>query len=125
MTELLYKEEVFAIIGAAIEVKQVLGRGFLEAVYHEGMELEMTSRNIPFESRKPLEIFYKGKRLKKDYEADFVCFGKIIVEIKALDKLSGREEAQILNYLMATGLRVGVLINFGSSGKLEWRRFVV
>jgi GxxExxY protein len=124
MTELLLKGEVFAIIGAAIEVHKELGHGFLEAVYQEAMEIELESRNIPFEPRKTLPVFYKGRRLKKEYEADLVCYGQIIVELKALDRLSGKEESQILNYLKATGLRVGLLVNFGSAGKLEWKRYV-
>ena len=124
MTELLLKEEVFAIIGAAIEVHKELGPGFLEAIYQEALEIELESRELPFEAQKPLVILYKKRRLKKEYVADLVCYGQIIVEIKALDRLSGKEESQILNYLKATGLRVGVLINFGSSGRLEWKRFV-
>jgi GxxExxY protein len=124
MTELLLKDEVFAIIGAAIEVHKELGSGFLEAVYQEALEIELESRQLPFEAQKSLVIVYKKRRLKKEYMADLVCHGQIIVEIKALDRLSGKEESQILNYLKVTGLRVGVLINFGSSGRLEWKRFV-
>jgi len=124
MTELILKDEVFAIIGAAIEVHRELGSGFLEAVYQEALEIELASRQIPFEPQKTLMIVYKGRALKKAYEADLVCYGQIIVELKALDRLSGKEEAQILNYLKATGLRVGLLINFGSHGRLEWKRFV-
>jgi len=124
MTELLYKAEVFEIIGAAIEVHKELGHGFLEAVYQEAIQIEMTQRNIPFDAQKSLRIRYKDQTLKKEYSADFICYGKIITEIKALDGLSGKEEAQILNYLKATGLRVGLLINFGSVGKLEWKRFI-
>lgn len=122
--DLLYKEEVFEIIGAAIEVHKELGPGFLEAVYQEALEIELGSRNIPFQAQKCVEIFYKNRTLNKEYIADFICYDKIIVEIKALEKLSGKEEAQILNYLKATRLRVGLLINFGSHGKLEWKRFI-
>ena len=124
MTELLLKDEVFAIVGAAIEVHKELGCGFLEAVYQEAMEIELESRSIPFEPHKRLTIFFKGRKLNKEYEADLVCHDQVIVELKALERLSGKEESQILNYLKATGLRVGVLINFGSAGKLEWKRFV-
>jgi GxxExxY protein len=124
MTELLLKDEVFAIVGAAIEVHRELGPGFLEAVYQEALAIELRERGIQFEAQKPLRISYKGKTLNKEYFADLVCYGQIIVELKALDRLSGTEEAQVLNYLKATGLRVGVLINFGSHGKLEWKRFV-
>ncbi len=124
MAPLLFKEEVYAIVGAAIEVHSELGNGFLEAVYQEALEIELADRQVPSEPQKTLPIFYKKRRLKKEYAADFVCYDKIIVELKALDRLTKKEESQILNYLKATGLRVGLLINFGSSGKLEWSRFV-
>ncbi len=124
MTELIYKDEVFAIVGAAIEVHRVLGSGFLEAVYQEAMEIETASRKIPYVSQQILQIQYKQHILKKEYIADMVCFEKIIVEFKALDQLTGKEESQLINYLKATGYKVGVLINFGSNKKLEWKRFV-
>ncbi|MEK7277334.1 MAG: GxxExxY protein [Chloroflexota bacterium] len=124
MTELLYKDEVYAIIGAAIEVHKVLGPGFLEAVYQEATEIESATRGLPFAPRKRLTIRYKDRVLEKEYETDLVYYEKIIAELKALDQLTGREEAQLLNYLKATGLRVGLLINFGSHGKLEWKRLV-
>ena len=124
MSELLCKEEVFDIIGAAIEVHRELGSGFLEPVYQEAMEWELSARGIPFEAQKTLPVFYKGKTLSSKYVADLICHGRVVVELKALDQLSGKEQSQVLNYLKATGLRVGVLINFGSGGKLEWKRFV-
>jgi GxxExxY protein len=124
MTGLLLKDEVFAVVGAAIAVHKELGPGFLEAVYHEALKIEETERKIPFVSNKKLKIVYKGRALSKEYEADQLCFDQIIVELKALDRLTSREDAQVLNYLKATGLRVGLLINFGSVGKLEWKRFV-
>ena|SRR4030042_1983450 len=123
--EIFLKEEVYKIIGAAIEVHKELGNGFLEAVYQEALETELTSRNIPFKSQVPLRIKYKGMVLKKEYMADLICFESIIVEIKALSKLGGNEESQIINYLKATGLKVGLLVNFGSVGKLEWKKFVL
>jgi GxxExxY protein len=123
-TGLILKDEVYAIVGAAIEVHRELGPGFLEAVYQEAMEIELRERRIPFEAQKRLRISYKGRTLNKEYSADLVCYGQVIVELKALDRLSGSEQAQVLNYLKATGLPVGVLINFGSRGKLEWKRFV-
>ncbi len=112
------------IIGAAIEVHRELGSGFLEAVYQEAFELELEDRGIPAEPQKPLAICYKKRRLKKEYVADAVCYDKIVVELKALDKLTNREKSQLLNYLKATGLRVGLLINFGSDGTLEWERLI-
>ncbi|HEX2971746.1 MAG TPA: GxxExxY protein [Tepidisphaeraceae bacterium] len=124
MAELLFKDEVFAIVGAAMEVHSTLGYGFLEAVYQEAMEIELTRRQVPFASQSSVRIEYKGQQLQKAYVADLVCFGQIIVELKAIEKLTGREEAQLLNYLRATGMHVGILINFGSTGKLEWKRMV-
>jgi GxxExxY protein len=124
MIDLIDKDEVYAIIGAAIEVHRVLGPGFLEAVYQEALEIELQLRDIPFEAQKPLVITYKQFQLQKGYVADVLCYGKIIVELKALDQLSSKEEAQLLNYLKATGFRTGLLINFGRTGKLEWKKFV-
>ncbi len=124
MAELILKEEVFSIVGAAMEVHTVLGSGFLEAVYQEALELESRSRQLPFESQKVLKIHYKEHFLQKEYIADLIYFDKIVVELKTLDRLSGKEDSQLLNYLKATGMKVGVLINFGSHPKLEWKRFV-
>ena len=121
-TDLLYKDEVYKIVGAAIEVHRELGPGFLEAVYQEALGIELTERGIPFESQKPLKIKYKSQPLKKEYVADLVCYGKIVVELKAIDNLSSRETAQVLNYLKAAELRVGLIFNFGSEGVLEWER---
>ena len=123
--ELLLEEETYLVTGAAIEVHRALGPGFLEKVYQEAMQLELTARTIPFEAEKPLNINYKENRLVQRYFADLVCYGRIIVEIKAINNLSGKEEAQILNYLKAAGLRVGLIFNFGSHGKLERKRLVI
>jgi GxxExxY protein len=125
MPELILKDEVYQIVGAALEVYWQLGRGFLEPVYQEAMEMELRRRCIPFESQKRLTIVYKGQALLKEYVADFILFGQIIAELKACERLSVREEAQLLNYLKATGMRVGLLFNFGSAIKLEWKRYVV
>jgi len=125
MTKLLYKDEVYALIGAAMEVYNVLGPGFFEAVYQEALGIEFTVRQIPFSPQQELRIRYKGRYLNKFYVADFVVFDRIIVELKALKQLTSREEAQLLNYLKATGLQVGVLVNFGSVGRLEWKRMVM
>jgi GxxExxY protein len=125
MDNLLYREEVFEVIGAAIEVQKELGNGFLEPVYQESLEIELAFRKIPFEPQKRLQLFYKNVELKKEYKPDFVCYDKIIVEIKALERLTNIEFAQIINYLHATKSKVGILINFASKGKLEWKRFVV
>jgi GxxExxY protein len=112
----------YAIIGAAMEVHRQLGRGFLEAVYQEALELELELRQIPCQREVELPIFYKKQRLKTFYRADFICYDSVLVELKALAKLSGVEEAQIINYLKATGLETGLLLNFGASS-LEYKRF--
>jgi GxxExxY protein len=123
--ELIYKDEVYAIMGAAMDIQRELGSGFLESVYQEALEIELTRRQIPFESQKSIKITYKGESLEKEFIADLICFGKIIIELKAQESLSGKEEAQVLNYLKATGIKVGVVINFGSHPKLEWKRLVL
>ena len=123
LDDLLYKNEVFAIIGAAMEVHNNLGNGFLEPVYQEAFEYELQSRNIPFKSQVDIQINYKTHLLVKTYKADFFAYEKIIVEIKACDHLVSVDEAQILNYLKATKSKLGVLINFGASN-LEWKRII-
>ena len=122
--ELLYKDEVYAIIGAAIEVHRELGSGFLEAVYEEAMTIESTQRGIPFQTQVPLPVHYKGQLLQKTYIADYIGYGKVLAEFKGIPKLTQVEDAQMINYLKATGIRVGLLINFGSREKLEWKRFI-
>jgi len=123
---LLLKDEVFAIVGAAIDVHRVLGSGFLEAVYQEALELELAERSIPFVSQSPLSINYKTHVLQSRYIVDLVCYGSVLVELKALDRLTSREESQTLNYLKASqGMRVALLINFGATRTLEWKRYVL
>lgn len=122
--ELVLKNETYAVIGAAMEVHNELGPGFLEAVYQEALEVELAERGIPFQRQKPLRIRYKDRLLAKEYVADVVCYDSMIVELKALDTLSLREEAQVINMLKATGYPAGLLINFGSIGKLQWKKFV-
>jgi len=120
---LLYKEESYEIIGAAMEVHKQLGNGFLEAVYQEALAVELESRKIPFKKEFRLEVSYKGKVLSKYYIADFICYDNIIVEIKAVNELSGVDESQVINYLKAANLKLGVLINFGSQS-LEYKRLI-
>jgi GxxExxY protein len=119
--ELIFRDEVYAIVGAAMEVSNELGSGFLEAVYQEALQIELAERRIPSEAQVPIGISYKGRRLVKEYIPDFICYDQVIVEIKALKQLTTIEEAQLINYLKATGKPVGLLINFGSP-KLEWKR---
>ena len=116
-------KKTYAIIGAAIEVHKELGSGFLEAVYQEALEMEFAYQEIPYKSQPPVRIEYKGKPLKKKYEPDFICYDDVIVEIKAMDKLSSNEHAQIINYLKASRMKVGLLINLGAKS-LEHKRFV-
>jgi GxxExxY protein len=111
-----------AIIGAAMEVHRQLGCGFLEPVYQEALAIELANQAVPFRREVELPVFYKGQKLNASYRADFICFDEIVVELKALAKLGGIEEAQLINYLKATGLDLGLLINFGARS-LEYRRF--
>ena len=123
MTELLYKEEVYAIIGAAMKVHNELGPGFLEAIYQEALEVELKEGEIPFKPQQELTVFYKGKQLKKYYVADLMAFDQIIIEIKAISQLTPIDEAQLVNELKINRSKLGLLINFGAE-KLEWKRKV-
>jgi GxxExxY protein len=122
--ELILKEEVYRIVGAAMEVSNELGAGFLEAVYQEALGIELKSRAVPYVAQPTITIAYKGRILTKEYVPDFVCYDQIIVEIKAIKGLTNIEQAQLLNYLKATGKPVGLLLNFGTP-KLEWQRMVL
>ena len=121
---LIYSRESYAINGAAMEVYNQLGHGFLEAVYQEALEKEFQQRGIPFEREKMLTISYKGENLKQTYKADFVCYGKIIVELKAVSELDDAHRSQVYNYLHATGFRLGIILNFGSYDGLERERII-
>ena len=115
--------QTHAIIGAAMEVHRQLGPGFLEAVYQEALAIEFAARAVPFGREVELPVFYKGQRLMCAYRADFVCYESVIVELKALQAISGIEEAQVLNYLKATRIERGLLFNFGRA-KLEFKRYI-
>lgn len=114
----------YSIIGAAMEVHRQLGCGFLEPVYQEAMAIELGSRNIPFVKESELSLSYKGQALETRYRPDFICFASVVVELKALSRVGGIEEAQVINYLKATGHEVGLLLNFGTRS-LGHRRFVL
>jgi GxxExxY protein len=116
--------QTYALIGAAMEVHRILGHGFLEAVYQEALACEMSDRGIPFEREVALPMCYKGRRLQCSYRADFVCFGEVVVELKAITQLTGADEAQVINELKATGLHRGLLLNFGAPS-LEYKRLVL
>ncbi|GAT62859.1 GxxExxY protein [Paludibacter jiangxiensis] len=120
---MVFEKETKEIIGALFAVHSELGCGFLEAVYQEALAIEFKLRNIPFEQEKKLTITYKNIPLTKFYIADFVCYNKIIIETKALSALTSEHEAQLLNYLKATELKLGLLVNFGERS-LKFKRMI-
>ena len=122
---LIYKDESYKIVGAAFKVYNWFGPGFLEAVYQEALEIEFQRQGIPYEREKELKIQYDGIELKQTYKADFVCFGKIIVELKAVSALEDAHRSQVYNYLHASNYKLGLLLNFGCSDELEKERIVV
>jgi len=121
--DLLYEKETYLIIGAAMEVHQELGYGFLEAVYQEALEEEFLEKCISYKREIPLKIYYKNKPLKKYYIADFICYNEIIIEVKAASEITKEHQAQLLNYLTATRLKLGLIINFGKQS-LEHKRII-
>ena len=122
--EQLYHDEGYALVGAAMEVYNEMGPGFLEDVYQECFELELAARNIPFQAQLPLNLWYKGMQLKKGYKPDLLVFDSIIVELKAEKTLTGRDESQLLNYLKGGRKKVGYLFNFGHETDLQFKRMV-
>ncbi|MBW6512033.1 MAG: GxxExxY protein [Desulfuromonadaceae bacterium] len=125
MGNLLFEEETFAIRGAVFEVYRELGCGFLEAVYQECLEKELSAKSIPFLSQPELTLNYKGQRLQQTYKPDLICYDQIILELKAVKDISPEHKAQVINYLKATNLKLGLLINFGSHPKAQIERFVL
>ena len=121
---IIYKDESYKIMGACFEVYKTLGCGFLEAVYQECLELEFEERSIPYESKKNLKLHYKTRELKQTYQPDFLCYDKIIVEIKAAKNLEDENRAQTINYLYSTKKKLGLIVNFGHYPQLEYERFV-
>ena len=122
MSKLIYEQESFQIRGARFEVYREKGAGFLESVYQECLELEMRQEDIPFVSQPKLELDYKGQKLKSEFQPDMICFGKIILELKAIRELTDEHRSQVHNYLRATGHRLGMLVNFGHQPKVEIER---
>jgi len=125
MGTLIYEEETYAIRGAVFEVYREMGCGFLEAVYQECMEKELSLRQVPFESQREIRLSYKGSPLLQTYKPDLICYGKIIVELKALKELDDAHRAQLLNYLKATSMKVGLLINYGFFPEVQIERFAL
>ena len=121
--ELIYEQESFQILGACFEVYKEKGAGFTEPIYQECLEIELTLRGIPFQPQPEVNMQYKGRTLVKTFRPDFIVFGKIIVEIKALSALCEEHRAQIQNYLNATGMHLGLLVNFGHVPKTEFERY--
>ena len=118
---LLFEQETGAIINACTAVHNVLGNGFLEAVYQDALEIEFRDRGIPDVREAKIPIFYKGRKIDKEYYADFICYGKIIVELKCVSRLVNANKAQVINYLHGTRLTVGLLVNFAEAS-LRWER---
>ena len=124
MSEIIHKEESYRIIGACFEVYNEKGCGFTEPIYQECLELELGMQTIPFLPQASLPLSYKGRPLQHRFQPDLVCFEHVILEIKAVSALADEHRSQVLNYLNATGHRLGLLVNFGAHGKLEWERIV-
>ncbi len=123
--KIIFKEESYAIIGACFDVYKGMGNGFLEAVYQECLEIEFEFQKIPFIAQKDLRLKYRDKYLKQTYKPDFICYDKIILEIKAASKLNDEHRSQVLNYLKTTGFKLGLLVNFGHYPKIEYERLVL
>ncbi|MBP7864965.1 MAG: GxxExxY protein [Acidobacteria bacterium] len=122
---LIYRDETYLIQGAVFEVYREIGYGFLESVYQECMETEMSERGIPFEAQKELPLYFKKKLLQKTFKPDFVCFGKIILELKAVKEIIEEHRAQLFNYLRASRFRLGLLVNFGHHPKATVERIIL
>jgi len=125
MSEIIYREESYKIMGACFEVYKEKGCGFLEAVYQECLELELGDQSLAFMAQPKLGLSYKGRALRQIYTPDFICFCKIVVEIKAVSALTDEHRAQVQNYLRATGYRLGLLVNFGHFPKVESERIAL
>ena len=122
--EYLYSDDTHKIIRCAMNVANYFGTGFLESVYQKALEEEFRENNIPFSAQKSIPVYYKGKDIHANFYADLIVDDKIIIELKSKERIISADEAQILNYLKATGIRLGLLINFGNKRRLEWKRFI-
>nr|WP_320017461.1 GxxExxY protein [uncultured Desulfobacter sp.] len=122
---LILEEETYVIRGAVFEVYKEMGCGFLEAVYQECLEKELSRRGIPFAAQQEIPLMYKGEPLHQTYKVDLICYNKIILELKAVKDIASEHKAQLINYLKATNLKLGLLINFGSHPKVQIERFAL
>jgi len=125
MGDLIFKEESYAIVGACLAVYREMGCGFLESVYQECLEIELTDREIPFVAQSALHLAYRGRPLNQRLQPDLICHGAIIVEVKAVSRIADEHRAQVLNYLHGAGLCLGLLVNFGHHPGLDWERLVL
>ncbi|MFA6715308.1 MAG: GxxExxY protein [Victivallales bacterium] len=121
----MFKQEGYELIGAAFEVYNELGFGLLEEIYQQAMELELASRNIPFDSKKEQKVYYKQKKLDKVYVPDLFVYNGIMAELKAVKEINDEHRAQLMNYMRITNTKVGYLINFGKPEQLDWERFII
>lgn len=124
-SDLLFRDEVYRLVGASLAVHKDRGNGFAEPVYQDALEIELELSEIPFDPQRNYQIHYRGRVLKHTYTPDLLCFDKIIVELKAVKCLTDEHRAQLLNYLKVTGHQLGLLVNFGSHPKLEWERIIL
>jgi GxxExxY protein len=122
--EIIFKDECYAILGACFEVYNQMECGFVEPVYQECLGIELAERSIPYQPKAELQLTYKGRKLDQKYIPDFICFDKIIIELKAVSDSANEHRAQVHNYLKATGYRLGLLVNFGQCPKLQYERIV-
>ena len=125
LERIIYKEECFTIQGAVFEVYREMGHGFLESVYQECMARELKDRGVPFSAQPELQLLYKGQPLEQRYKPDFICYGKIIIELKSVKDILAEHKAQVINYLKASGIKLGLLVNFGSYPKATVLRLVL
>lgn len=123
MNDIVYKDESFAIIGAAMEVYNQLGSGFVEKVYQDALEIEFELRGIPYKREEHLPVFYKGRQIKHDFFVDFICYDKIVIECKTVSEILNIHKSQTLNYIKINNLKLGIVINF-SNQSLEYKRIV-
>jgi GxxExxY protein len=122
--KLLCKEEVYNIMGACFQVYKDKGQGFVEPVYQDCLEIELSYRQIPFERQRQFKLKYRNQELKHYFTPDIICYGQVILELKAVSEIADEHRAQLINYLKVTGMRVGLIINFGHHPGLQWERMV-